>query len=69
MIAAATIAPTRSGQVLTAIQRMIAERRASIDAAADIAEITIRVRVQPGATYVRGTQYSEERVMRIRDQR
>jgi hypothetical protein len=64
-----TPTPTRSTIVLAAIQREIADRRLSIDGSTDIAEITVTVKLQAGTTWIRGTQYCEERIVRARTQR
>lgn len=61
--------PTRSSIVLAALQKEIAERRSHLDTATDIAEVTVTVKLQAGTTWVRGTHYCEERVMRARGDR
>ena len=60
---------SRTDVVLVAMRRELQERRNSIDAAADVAEITLTIRLQPGTSWIRATQYAEERIMRARSQR
>jgi hypothetical protein len=60
---------TRSAAILAALQREITDRRASLDAMSDLATVTVTVKLSPGTMFVRGTQYSEERIVRARDQR
>jgi hypothetical protein len=58
---------TRSAALLEELQKEIAARRAHIDASPDIAEITISIKWWAGTATVKGTQYSEERVLRVRE--
>lgn len=62
-------ASSRSAAILAVIQREINDRRASIDASNDLAEVTITVKLQAGTQWVRGTQYCEERIMKVREPR
>lgn len=55
---------TRAQAVLEAVRRELAERRAHLDAADNITEVTITVKLQPGTTTVRGTVYHDERTVR-----
>lgn len=59
---------TRTQAVLGAIQRELKERQPSLDGAAEVSEVQLTVRLQAGTTWVRGTEYREERVFRTRQQ-
>jgi hypothetical protein len=48
--------------VLLAVRREVEQRRALLDAAVDLGEVTIRVKLQAGTSWVRGTVWEEERV-------
>lgn len=60
---------SRTDAVLAAMAREIRDRRLSIDAADDIAEIRLTIRMRAGTAWIERTQYSEERIMRARLQR
>lgn len=50
--------------ILAAIRRELEQRRAVLDGASDLGEVTVRVRLQAGTTWVRGVVWEEERVYR-----
>lgn len=50
--------------LIAAIRREIEQRRGVLDAATDLGEVTIRVKLQAGTTWVRGVVWEEERVYR-----
>lgn len=52
---------SRSDAVLAAIRRELASRRAYLDAAPDVVEITVTLKLQAGTTWVRGVVWQEER--------
>jgi hypothetical protein len=54
--------------VLRAIQRELAQRTKHLDDSDDIAEVTIKVRLNAGTTWVRGVEYTDLRVYRARQQ-
>lgn len=60
---------SRSDVILQALREQVALRKSAIDGAADLAEVTITVKLQAGTTWLRGTTYSEERIVRSRDNR
>lgn len=60
---------SRTDAILQEIQKLLTLRRRELDSASDLAEVTLTVKLQAGTTWVRGTQYSEERVVRSRDNR
>ena len=53
---------SRSEILLAEVTRQIAERRAHLDAATDLGEISIIVKMNAGTTRVRGVIWHEERV-------
>ena len=57
---------TRTEMLLAEVTREIASRRLAIDAAQDLGEVTISVKLVAGLTRVRGVVWQEERVARIR---
>lgn len=60
-----TLAPgSRSAVVLAAITREVEAHRARIDAARDLGEVTVTVKLEAGSDRVRGVVYQEERVCR-----
>jgi hypothetical protein len=50
--------------LLSAVRREIEQRRALLDAASDLGEVTVRVRLQAGTAWVKGVVWEEERVYR-----
>ncbi len=60
---------SRSDAILTRLRREILDRRTSIDAADDIAEIRVVIRMKAGTAWIDRVQYSEERIVRPRLQR
>lgn len=50
--------------VLAAVRREVEQRRGVLDAATDLGEVTITVRLQAGTSWVRGVSWQEERVYR-----
>lgn len=54
---------------MQAVSRELRQRQAVLDAAGDLAEVTITVKLQAGTTWVRGTVFQEERVYRSREGR
>lgn len=60
---------SRTDVILATLRREILDRRTAIDAADDIAEIRLTIRLRAGTAWVERTQYSEERIMRARLQR
>lgn len=57
---------TRTGAILRAVARELRQRAVVIDASTDLAEVTVTVKLQAGTTWVRGTEFREERVYRAR---
>ena len=55
---------TRSDVLIDEITKQIHERRASIDAAQDLGEVTFCVKLIAGSAYIRALEYSEHRVYR-----
>jgi len=55
---------TRAGVLLAAVQHEIESRRASIDRAEDLAEVTVTLRLQAGTSWLRGVVWREERLCR-----
>lgn len=47
-----------------AIVEAIAERRAMIDRADDLGEVTVSIKIQAGTTWIRGVVWTEERLCR-----
>lgn len=58
---------TRAEVIVQALAREVRQRATSIDASPDVAEVTVTVKLQAGTTWVRGTVYQEQRVMRSRE--
>ena len=57
---------TRSDILIEEITRQIHERRASIDSATDLGEVTLTIKLAAGSAWVRGFIWQEERVHRTR---
>jgi hypothetical protein len=55
--------------ILAAVRRELEQRRAHLDAADDVGEVTVTVKLQAGTTWVRGVAWREERMVRARGQR
>lgn len=55
---------TRAEAIATALRRELVERKDHLNAATDLGEIIISVKLQPGTTWVRGVRWTEERVCR-----
>lgn len=58
---------SRSEVIVQALAREVRQRAASIDGSDDVAEVTVTVKLQAGTTWVRGTVYQEQRVVRSRE--
>lgn len=56
---------TRTQAIAAAITRELDRRRLLIDVATDLGEVTITVRLQAPSAWVRGVEWTEERVYRI----
>jgi hypothetical protein len=50
--------------LLATMRREVELRRTVLDAATDLGEVTIRIRLQAGTAWVRGVVWEEERVYR-----
>ena len=50
--------------ILAAIRREIEVRRALLDGATDLAEVTIQVKLQTGTSLIRGLTWTDERAFR-----
>jgi hypothetical protein len=50
--------------ILATLRREIEQRRAVLDAAGDLGEVTLRVRLHAGTSTVKGVVWEEERVYR-----
>ena len=55
----------RASAVLDELRRQVEQRRASLDHADDLGEITITIKLQAGTCSVRGVVWSEELVRRL----
>jgi hypothetical protein len=55
---------TRTASILDAVRRQLDQRRGMLDAAEDLGEIQITVRLQAGTTLIRSVNVSEERIVR-----
>ena len=55
---------SRTDLLQSTVRRELERRRAHLDAAADLGEVTISVRLTAGSLWVRGVTYQEERVCR-----
>lgn len=55
---------TRSQNILAAVSRQLQSRGTDLDAADDLGEITITVKLAAGTSWVRGIIWEEERVFR-----
>jgi hypothetical protein len=53
-----------SDAIVAAVRREVEQRRSLLDAASDLGEVTIRVRLQAGTSWVKGVVWEEERVYR-----
>lgn len=60
---------SRAAAVLAAMQRELQERKVGLDASAEVAEVTVTVKLTPGTSWVRSVEYTERRIMRAREQR
>lgn len=58
--------PSRTKAIADAMRRELDLRRTQIDAATDLGEVTIVVKLNAGTTWVRGVVWQEERVCRGR---
>lgn len=56
--------PTRTDAICAAISAQVALRRATLDRADDLGQVTITVKLAAGTAWVRGVVWEEERVMR-----
>lgn len=50
--------------IVATIRRELEQRRALLEAATDLGEVTIRVRLQAGTPWIRGVVWEEERIYR-----
>lgn len=50
--------------ILATVRREIEQRRTVLDAATDLGDVTIRIRMQAGTTLVRSVIWEEERIYR-----
>lgn len=50
--------------ILAAVRREIEQRRAMIDAAGDLGEVSVRIRLQAGTVAIRSVLWEEERIYR-----
>lgn len=60
---------TRASVILNALAQEVRMRASIIDKDDELAEVTVTVKLQAGTTWVRGTEYHEERISRRRDHR
>ncbi len=61
-----TYGTSRTIAIGAALKRELDQRREYLDAAADIGEVTITLRLQPGTTWVKRVTWQEERLCRNR---
>lgn len=50
--------------IAAAVRREIEQRRSLLDAATDLGQVTIQVRLHAGTTSIRGVVWEEERIYR-----
>jgi len=55
---------SRTRALAQAIQRELSTRKAHLDAATDLSEVTVTVKLQAGTTWVRGVVWQEQTVLR-----
>ena len=59
-------APSRTDTILEEIRRQLNERRANIDSATDLWQVTVTVKLHGSSSRVRGVVWEEERLCRSR---
>lgn len=60
---------SRSSVILETLAKEIASRRAHLDAATDLTVVTVTIKLEAGTSWVRGTSYTEEHLVRVRSGR